>query len=53
VRPGLHDGGDDGFRSRLVLFPGLKRAVVYMTNCDYANLQSIDAAVMETLLATH
>jgi CubicO group peptidase (beta-lactamase class C family) len=49
----MHNGGDDGFLSRLVLFPELKRAVVYMTNCDFAKLQPIDAAVMETVLAAH
>jgi len=47
----FHNGGDDGFISRLVVFPDLKRTVFYMTNCDFADMKAIDSIVMDTVLA--
>ncbi len=36
-----HNGGDDGFLTRLVMFPDKKLAFVYMTNCDFAKMKPI------------
>ncbi len=47
----LHNGGDDGFLSRLVVFPDQKRAVFYMTNCDFADMKAIDSIVMDNVLS--
>lgn len=46
----FHNGGDDGFRTRLVLFPGKGIAVVFMTNCDFGSLGMIDDEVMKAAL---
>jgi CubicO group peptidase (beta-lactamase class C family) len=46
----LHNGGDDGFRTRLVLFPPRKAAVIFMTNCDFGNLGTIDTALTKIAL---
>jgi len=43
----FHNGGDDGFITRLILFPEKKAAVVWMVNCDNsAGLSTIDDAAV-------
>ena len=46
----FHNGGDDGFRARLILFPTRKIAVVFMTNCDFGSLGAIDTTLMKIAL---
>lgn len=46
----FHNGGDDGFRSRLLLIPARKTAILFMTNCEHANLKTIDDAVLRVAL---
>jgi CubicO group peptidase (beta-lactamase class C family) len=46
----FHNGGDDGFRTRLILFPARKIAVVFMTNCDFGSLGPIDTTLMKVAL---
>lgn len=46
-----HGGGDDGFRTRLVMFPDKKLAVVFMTNCEHANLNAIQEAALKVALS--
>jgi CubicO group peptidase (beta-lactamase class C family) len=49
----FHGGGDDGFRSRVVVFPDRKVAIVYMTNCDYVDLRPIDDAMIAVALGSN
>jgi CubicO group peptidase (beta-lactamase class C family) len=46
----MHNGGDDGFVTRLVLFPARRTAVVYMLNCDACDARIFDGAVLEAAL---
>jgi hypothetical protein len=48
----FHSGGDDGFITRLILFPEKKAAVVWMVNCDdnSAGLSGIDDAAVAAAL---
>jgi CubicO group peptidase (beta-lactamase class C family) len=46
----FHNGGDDGFRTRLVLFPDRQLAVFYMINCDYADLAAIEEPAIRIAL---
>jgi CubicO group peptidase (beta-lactamase class C family) len=46
----FHNGGDDGFRSRLILFPARRVAVIFMTNCDFGSLGVIDTALRKIAL---
>jgi CubicO group peptidase (beta-lactamase class C family) len=42
-----HSGGDDGFRTKLLMFPDQKVAIVFMTNCEHAQLAAIQAAALK------
>jgi hypothetical protein len=46
----IHNGGDDGFVSRLALFPERRAAVVYMLNCDACKPGAFDGAVLAAAL---
>jgi hypothetical protein len=46
----MHNGGDDGFVTRLVLFPNRRSAVVYMLNCDVCKPGAFDGAVLDAAL---
>ena len=47
TRAVFHNGGDDGFITRLILFPKKKAAVMWMVNCDNsAVLAGIDDAAV-------
>lgn len=46
----MHNGGDDGFVTRLVLFPQRKAAVVYMLNTDRGRPSAFDDAVLAAAL---
>jgi CubicO group peptidase (beta-lactamase class C family) len=46
----IHNGGDDGFVTRLVLFPNRRSAVVYMLNCDVCKPGAFDGAVRDAAL---
>ena len=46
----IHNGGDDGFMTRLVLFPERRAALVYMLNCDVCKPESFDGAVLDAAL---
>ena len=48
-----HNGGDDGFLARLVLFPDRKIAVFYMTNCDWLDRDAVDRVVLPVALGLH
>lgn len=42
-----HSGGDDGFRTKLLMFPDQKVAIVFMTNCEHAQLAAIQAGALK------
>ena len=46
----VHGGGDDGFRTYVGLCPDRKIGVVYMTNCDHANVGRIIDMLLSTAL---
>ena len=46
----MHNGGDDGFITRLVLFPQTNTAVVYMLNTDRGNPGAFDGTVLAVAL---
>jgi CubicO group peptidase (beta-lactamase class C family) len=46
----MHNGGDDGFATRLVLFPERRTAVFYMLNCDACKPGVFDGAVLAAAL---
>ena len=46
----MHNGGDDGFVTRLVLFPDRRSALVYMLNCDVCNPRAFDSAALDAAL---
>ncbi len=46
----MHNGGDDGFVTRLVLFPGRRSALIYMLNCDVCNPRAFDSAALDAVL---
>ena len=41
-----HAGGDDGFRTLLVLLPARRVAIVLMTNCEHAPVRQIATAAL-------
>jgi CubicO group peptidase (beta-lactamase class C family) len=46
----VHNGGDDGFVTRLVLFPERRTALVYMLNCDVCKPGAFDGALLDAAL---
>lgn len=46
----MHNGGDDGFVTRLVLFPERNTAVVYMLNSDASKPGAFDGAILSAAL---
>ena len=41
-----HSGGDDGFRTLLILLPERHAAIVFMTNCEHAPMGKIATAAL-------